>query len=720
MLKSVREAAAKRRAARVPAARQAGHRPQSQRSPLPGAAPCACGGGCPRCSATGISSTLRRKAIGESAATTVEGDSAPPVVHRALRSEGKPLEDHIRQDMEARFGRDFGGVRLHTDDLAARAALAVGARAYTVGSHVVFGADHYAPSTPSGRRLIAHELAHVVQQNASGAGVPDTPLAVGARDDSFERQADAMAGAALSVEAPESGDATHGLRLQRQADAAAGPAEPAPADAAPGADGGEAESGEEESGAEAPSEPCDPTALARADYLAHSGTSTSDFGLTVLSGNVTVPAVGTRRARRGVVVEPTAAAMPALDSVYTKDGTFTEGQAHFVNNDGADCPSGRYDLRWTITPTAATRIRAGELEHCADLRHAFEISLQRYADAVNAVAASGRVFRSARAASRYVTRRTGAAPNDWPAVFQCLAHKTEDRDFMRWHTPRERTVAPSYRNGCAYAQAIVHGGSLPQVGRHPTADLIRDCGESGGAVPAVRRRRRMPVSKALGDEAAPQPGTASIRLQRQADEEAGPAPTTEGCRPAQASMLTSHLEHAREWVNRATPRVRAYADGQATGTMRDMVGATLGSNFGAADATLAGSVAAALERIRTALNGPTRYECAPPRSCGRGDLAYVLPLDAELVGLYREEIHMCPRWFSCPDYYQRVTTLIHERAHQHVPATTDIYEWQAGYDRLAPGTALDNAESYAVAARQIYHLGNHGPGTTSCRLRDRD
>jgi hypothetical protein len=74
--------------------------------------------------------------------------------------------------MEPRFGADFGHVRVHTDDRAAASARAVAARAYTVGSHLVFGDGTYSPGTTSGRRLLAHELAHVVQQSGETSAQP--------------------------------------------------------------------------------------------------------------------------------------------------------------------------------------------------------------------------------------------------------------------------------------------------------------------------------------------------------------------------------------------------------------------------------------------------------------------------------------------------------------------------------------------------------------------
>ncbi len=77
---------------------------------------------------------------------------------------GHPLDRDTRSFMEARFGHDFGAVRVHTDGAAAATAAALQARAYTVGQDMAFGLGHYAPYSSAGRRLIAHELAHTVQQ----------------------------------------------------------------------------------------------------------------------------------------------------------------------------------------------------------------------------------------------------------------------------------------------------------------------------------------------------------------------------------------------------------------------------------------------------------------------------------------------------------------------------------------------------------------------------
>jgi hypothetical protein len=94
-------------------------------------------------------------------------DTAPASVDRVLTSSGRPLEPALRQDMEQRFGYDFSRVRVHSDGAAEQSARDMNANAYTVGHSIVFGAGRFAPGTHEGRRLIAHELTHVVQQLGS-------------------------------------------------------------------------------------------------------------------------------------------------------------------------------------------------------------------------------------------------------------------------------------------------------------------------------------------------------------------------------------------------------------------------------------------------------------------------------------------------------------------------------------------------------------------------
>ncbi len=93
--------------------------------------------------------------------------SAPPIVHEVLRSPGQPLDRSIGDFMGQRFGHDFSKVKVHTDSQATASAGALGAAAFTSGRDIVFSAGQYAPASPRGRSLLAHELTHVLQQEKS-------------------------------------------------------------------------------------------------------------------------------------------------------------------------------------------------------------------------------------------------------------------------------------------------------------------------------------------------------------------------------------------------------------------------------------------------------------------------------------------------------------------------------------------------------------------------
>jgi hypothetical protein len=85
----------------------------------------------------------------------------------SLRGGGQPLPESVRSFFAPRFGRNFSGVRMHTDTHAADMAQSLNARAFTVGRAVVFGAGQYTPGTPEGQRILAHELTHVLQQEGN-------------------------------------------------------------------------------------------------------------------------------------------------------------------------------------------------------------------------------------------------------------------------------------------------------------------------------------------------------------------------------------------------------------------------------------------------------------------------------------------------------------------------------------------------------------------------
>ncbi|HLA20240.1 MAG TPA: DUF4157 domain-containing protein [Pseudolabrys sp.] len=153
---------------------------------------CACGGTCADCSA----------------ADSQPKATADGVLQRALQSPAQALAADDQRFFNARFGADFSGVRIHRDADAAGAAEAFSADAFTIGSHIVFGAGRYAPGDSAGRQLLAHELTHVVQQSGDmgaqahiAAASSDNSVSLSEPGDAAEVEADRNA-AAIDGAAP--------------------------------------------------------------------------------------------------------------------------------------------------------------------------------------------------------------------------------------------------------------------------------------------------------------------------------------------------------------------------------------------------------------------------------------------------------------------------------------------------------------------------------------
>ena len=151
--------------------------PQLQRA-------CPCGGVCPECQADQPgrenerehkSLQMQRVGAGDLGQTPV-----PPIVEDVLRSPGQPLDPEVSAFMEPRFGHDFSSVRVHSGVTAEQSARELEASAYTVGPDIVFARGQYAPRSAEGRKLIAHELTHVVQQTNVVSPTGSGPLSMDA------------------------------------------------------------------------------------------------------------------------------------------------------------------------------------------------------------------------------------------------------------------------------------------------------------------------------------------------------------------------------------------------------------------------------------------------------------------------------------------------------------------------------------------------------------
>ncbi|MEK6300587.1 MAG: DUF4157 domain-containing protein [Acidobacteriota bacterium] len=167
------------------------------------------GGSCSECEKK--KGSLQRKPSSSEAVSEV-----PPIVHEVLRSPGQPLDANTRAFMEPRLGHDFSGVRVHTDARAEESARAVHAQAFTVGRNMVFAAGRYSPNPVEGQKLLAHELAHVVQQ---GAAESYSSLEIAHVDSASEVEAEAAARRALNADQRTGTPPSHTpVQISRQED----------------------------------------------------------------------------------------------------------------------------------------------------------------------------------------------------------------------------------------------------------------------------------------------------------------------------------------------------------------------------------------------------------------------------------------------------------------------------------------------------------------------
>ena len=161
-------------------------------------------------------------------------ESDSPAVDEALHSSGQPLDAATRGFFEPRFGTDLGAVRVHTDFEADAAARAVQARAFTLGPNVVFGHGQYQPDSEAGRRLIGHELTHVMQQSNGGNSAVGGSVQRSPDGDASDLQDSAIAGDERSSTAENSSQAEDPLNAA-SGDPVSQPQRPHPPGGAEGA-----------------------------------------------------------------------------------------------------------------------------------------------------------------------------------------------------------------------------------------------------------------------------------------------------------------------------------------------------------------------------------------------------------------------------------------------------------------------------------------------------
>jgi hypothetical protein len=467
---------------------------------------------------------------------------APASAGRILASPGRPMPAALRQEMEGRFGYDFSGVRVHTGGAAEESARDVNAHAYTLGRNIVFGAGEYAPRTAEGRRLLAHELTHSLQQSGSEGlmqrrlltkaerkkdakdlkeakrrtrllrrwldGIskkklddikPIRPnvrranwvkLLESAKESGFDslnteekKRLDKLTEdrQPFEIEPSESQGSEDATVEEEKEEKGDGPSkEP---DEAGQEEKDKTSEGEELENLELPNFTCDPKPITFDKLNKLQGTSGRHFGLTVFKKAPTKFSPSFDKSKKCTISILNEGKFELDPFVFVQPGTY-----RYATDTKTDpkCPDKTLELHVKVTPDMAEKIKQGEIEHCEDYKRAFALSTAKYNRAMRDVKAEGKFSAKDRKTcadkiKERVFSKLGISSDKYDAVRNCLRKKSLERDTKGWHTVNvSATVDRVVDKKCTkiiFELDPNHKDMLPELGKHPTKDLIKDCGE---------------------------------------------------------------------------------------------------------------------------------------------------------------------------------------------------------------------------------------------------
>ncbi len=436
---------------------------------------CTCGAACPKCQTEQVEQEDEPSQTARLGSGDSEQNEVPPIVCEVLRSPGQPIDPATRVFLEPRFNSDFSHVRVHADTAASASATAVNARAYTVGHNIVFGAGQYAPATAEGKRLIAHELAHVVQQGEDATVVPQH-LTIAPTGDQYEQEADRAAEAVSRADAPAVGAVADralkplsrlklNLSLQRQPckkeddTIVTGPLP-----------------------TQLPNIKCEPRPETLAAVRAVPGVPPTILGVTasVAGGQkIEFQELRASKCKATILSDDT---LTFGNFLYTKAGIYDNGTE--VTPPGRACPQGKtIATRLRVTEPMAQKLRLGEIEHCEDKKLAFALSMGKYNQAIRDLAGeycpggppSPQGPECRKEFGKRFQDRTGVAFDTRQQVSDCLLNKSQLRDDNHWHDiiPADWAYAPD----CSSVTYIANPDVVPDIGTHPPSEIVQGCGE---------------------------------------------------------------------------------------------------------------------------------------------------------------------------------------------------------------------------------------------------
>ncbi|MCW3109410.1 MAG: hypothetical protein JWQ09_3916 [Segetibacter sp.] len=198
----------------------------------------------------------------------------------------------------------------------------------------------------------------------------------------------------------------------------------------------------------------------------------------------------------------------------------------------------------------------------------------------------------------------------------------------------------------------------------------------------------------------------SSNIQRQT-----PASTTQNkfseCSPAQQQEINNAIALARQWINYAESEINGYMSGNRTNAQ--LIEKVITANFQTLPLFVLlnniQTIGANFSTLKQYINGPLKYYCKA--DCEENELGRTPTYFAYYFDRYTV---LCQHWFVCGTSISKATTIVHEAAHKYLGAVDNAYEYWRSYNFLQPADAIINADSYAVAARQLFYKGANGPG----------
>ncbi len=424
-------------------------------------------------------------------------------IQASLEDGGQPIPASARVGLEGAFGADLSGTRVHTGATAASLASGMNARAFTIGEDIAFGHGEFQPGSLEGDALIAHEVAHVLQQRSTSDGA--APAASNG-EEAAEHDADQAAvsvvarmwGGMQSGAADVVGNAgpriRSGLALRRcpsgkccDPKTTAGPLAPVKAEG--NIDNPRAENlmagrrGDAEGG----------------DVYGQTGPAFVRALQDMTNTKSTVSEKCNQTCKPNIGGYPTFSLSPFFfvtagryEDFDFNPNTGGQGARRFAVAKTGPCKGKSRPRVTVVTDALAAKVKAAEVEHARDLARAWDLSVAKYIAAVKELedgfcVAGEEELKGDTCTQEFrkrVGERSGIKWESWSSVAECLTNQSKERDDKKWHTVSDKTATKVGTKDCKEVEVTPDAAVLTNIGNHSSKEIVDDnaaaCGVGGG------------------------------------------------------------------------------------------------------------------------------------------------------------------------------------------------------------------------------------------------